>query len=110
MVATPKEGPAAAVFSPFHIIGKTWGKTKASWAPPSVQLRGRVRGGRCFRVEGTRAHGLAQDGLLARSPGGPQSLGPPRSHPAPSRARAEEGPLAVTSFPVSEPTGPSLGT
>lgn len=64
------------------------GKTKASWAPPSVQLRGRVWGGRCFRLEGVRAHGLAQDGLLARSRLGDKSHSAPQVSPSPQQSQS----------------------
>lgn len=42
-VGTPKYGPATAVFSPFHIIGKTWGKPKPAG---HLRLRGHEGGGR----------------------------------------------------------------
>lgn len=65
------------------------GKTKASWAPRSVRLLG---GGREAALEGK--------GHMGSQPGSGQAPGPltsrDQSHPAPSRAWAEERLLAVT--------------
>lgn len=90
------------------------GKTKASWAP-------QCGGGGEAGLEGGRRVGSQpgppRGGLLVCCFPGQESLGPHREphHPqppssqAPGRAGLTRGPLAVTSFLVSKPTGPSPG-